>query len=187
MQRLSASCLFRNKWYRLLTNIPETSEMKFMHGNYNIKYLGSLNILNINVRFAIVPSPSMGEFFLQGRVRVTSPFLFQYKFTSLFFFFGLVRGECTRARGVQGKIPNAVNVCFVIILLKCQCVPALVTRSLGRLSISKHFDLVSTRCDRWQMFENYFVIIFSNVNPRTYTQIHTTRPPPPLPPCTSVG
>ena len=140
---------------------------------------GSLNILNINVLFAIVPSPSMGEFFLQGRVRVTSPFLFQYKSTSLFFFFGLVRGECTSARGVQGKIPNAVNVCFVIILLKCQCVPALVTRSLGRLSISEHFDLVSTRCDRWQMFENYFVIIFSNVNPRTYTQIHTARPPPP--------
>ena len=137
---------------------------------------GSLNILNINVRFAIVPSPSVGEFFLQGRVRVTSPFFFSVTrlLVSLFLRFSQ-RGVHARARCVR-KNSNCSECLTCHHPPEMPVCPGHSHRSLGRLSISEHFDLVSTRCNRWQMFENYFIIIFSNVNPRTYTQIHTTRP-----------
>ena len=90
---------------------------------------GSLNILNINVRFVVAPSPSVGEFFLQGRVRVTTPFLFQYTSTSLSFlaceqafgpfpcyFFPKQRASSQATlflrfsqRGVHARAPDCVN------------------------------------------------------------------------------
>lgn len=151
MYRLSASCLFRNKWYRLLTNIAETSEMKFMHDSYNIMYLSGWFAQHSEHQCAVCSS----AFSFCGRVLPSRtsegylPFFFSVTrlLVSLFLRFSQ-RGVHLRARCVR-KNSNCSECLTCHHPPEMPVCPGHSHRSLGRLSISEHFDLVSTRCNRW--------------------------------------